>query len=336
MHAQQASISASNQIQRNGHQRIDREKSHVIRDTLIGMIEKSADHRTITIAPGIAQRILNEANFHSQRAVTQSRVYDIKRIIQSGTWNPSHVVHFVLLADCGALWLVNGQTRMNAIAETGLPQKVGVVIQKVANEHEARRVYTEFDKATGARTTNQILNASGISEECNLPKQFTVKLFSAVGIIANSMEFPRGSINAEKFIEARNMENRMELISKWTVESLEYLSNIADAGKDIRRQLLRGGTLAVALITYRYQRAKAIEFWSRVADGANLKKNDPRLILSRDLAVRNTAIGMANHSIQQSALAWNNYFYGRDMKILKCTTEWRLSIAGTPYGQVKK
>lgn len=309
--------------------------SFAIRDVLLGMIEKSADKRTVTIAPGIANRILNEANFPWQRAITDERLYAVKRYIAQNVWNPNHVIHFVLLED-GAMWLVNGQTRMRAIAEAGLPQKVGIIVQRVKDENAARMVYTEFDLTSGGRTTNQMLNASGISDETGLPKAYAVQVFSAVGIIAGGLCVGRGSARNEKDIVAKNIHNRMEGIIEWADEAHRYYSAIEGAGKDIRRQLRRAGTMAVALITYRHQPKKAAEFWPRVADGVNLTKNDPRLVLARDLPIRNTSVGIADVSIQQSALAWNAFYENRELKILKCTSEWHLKVSGTPIGKDTK
>lgn len=344
MHAQAASISGKTQMalamnnarQKNEQMRkIHGDKSYSIRDVVMGMLAKAPDQRTITIHPGIASRILTEANFPDQRKITEDRLYAAKHSITNGTWNPYHTIHFVLLAD-GAFWLVNGQTRMTAIAETGMPQKVGVVVQPVADEHEAREIYTQFDKAAGIRTSQQLLNAAGIARDLDLPKQLTNYLYSAMGIIANDMQIPKGSSIDEKSVAARNMENRMAAIGEWKTEAHVYAAAIEDAGKDVRRQLMRAGTLAVALVTFRYQPERAAEFWVRVADGANLKKNDPRLTLARDLPSRNTGIGISNHSIQQAALAWNAYMENRELKIIKCIPEWRMYIAGTPFGKGKK
>lgn len=152
------------------------DKSFSIRDIILGMLAKADDRRTIVVSPGIARRVIDEANFPVQRRITEDRLYDAKRSIEDGTWNPHHVIHFVQLED-GALWLVNGQTRLTAIAECGKPQKIGVIVQGVKDEHEARMVYTQFDKVAGVRTTQQLLNAAGVSDAHSLPRQLTGYLY---------------------------------------------------------------------------------------------------------------------------------------------------------------
>lgn len=311
------------------------DKSYSVRDVIVGMLAKAEDRRTIMFSPGIARRVIDEANFPVQRKITEDRLYDAKRSIEDGTWNQFHVIHFVLLED-GAFWLVNGQTRMTAIAECGKPQKIGVIIQRVRDEHEARMIYTQFDKSAGVRTTQQLLNAAGVADEYGLPKQMTTYLFSAVGIINNGMTVPTGSMKSEKSVAARNTANKLQWIGEWTKEAKLFLDDISDSLPHMRRSLMRGGTLAVALLTYRYQKEKAHEFWRGVAEGANLKKADPRLTLSHDLGHRNNAVAIHNVSVQQASLAWNAFMQGRELKILKCTEDWRLFIAGTPYGKAGK
>ena len=332
----QMSIALSSARQSSEKMRADHgDRSYSVRDVIIGMINKSDDKRTVMMSPGIAKRILSDANFPQQRKITDDRLYDATRSIKDGTWNPHHVVHFVLLSD-GAFWLVNGQTRMTAIVQCDIAQKIGIIIQRVKDEHEARMVYTQFDKSAGVRTPGQILSAAGVSEEHGLPRQLATYLYSAVGIINNGMKVPSGSTSDGRSVASRNTANKLQWIGEWTREAKLYHQEISECLPHIKRVMMRGGTLAVALVTYRYQLEKAREFWRAVAEGANLKKNDPRLTLSHDLSHRNNAVGIHNISVQQSALAWNAFYQGRDLKILKCTPDWRLFIAGTPYGKAIK
>lgn len=309
------------------------DKSFSIRDIVVGMVRKTRDGRTVTISPGIAKRILDEANFPGQRRITPDRLYEAKRSIQDGSWNPSHVIHAVKLAD-GAFWIVNGQTRLSAIAECGKPMLIGIIIQDVADEHEARSVYTQFDRGPSVRTTNQILNASGVAGNFGLPNQLATYLFSAVGIVNNGLRVPTGSMNDESAIEARNMSNKLQWIGEWAKEALLYFNDIEECfprgNIKKRRAMMRSGTLAVALLTYRYQQEKAHKFWRSVCDQENLKKYDPRNTLSRDIEARDARFGVAYQSIQQAALAWNAYVQGRELKIIKCTADWKLHLEGTP------
>lgn len=323
-----ANAKASNLSMRQEHG----DKSFAVRDTLLGMLNKAQDKRTVTISPGIARRIVQEANFPAQRKITDDRLYDAKRSIDDGSWNPYHTIHFVKLAD-GAFWLVNGQTRLTAISECGKAMKIGVIVQDVEDEHEARAVYTQFDRQAAVRTNNQILNAAGVSDDFGLPRQLATYLFSAVGIINNCMVPPVGSSKDERAIESRNTANKLKWVGEWSKEALQYAEDITHAQPNRRRALMRSGTMAVALVTYRYQAAKAKDFWRRVADGADLKVNDPRKTLYDDLADRNMRLEGAGQSIQQSALAWNAYMEGRSMKIVRVAPQWHLKIVGTPYGK---
>lgn len=308
--------------------------SYAIRDVILGMLKKSADGNKIAIAPGIARRLVAEANAPFQRVITPDRIYDAKQSILGGYWNEDHSIHAVLL-DGGAFWIVNGQTRLQAIAECGRAVTLRFVVQRVADEHEARVVFTQFDRKTGVRTQEQILNASGLTEEMDLPRKVTGFLFTAVGIINNGMVIPGGGLLDEASIAARNMDNKLRWVSEWAGEARMYLDDIGDARGTKRSALMRAGTMAVALMTYRHQREKAHQFWPRVADQANLRKYDPRNTLAQDIGTRNARNGHRYQSIQQSALAWNAYMRGRDLKSIRIADDWTLHLEGIPIKERK-
>lgn len=314
------------------------DKSFSIRDVIVGMLKKAPDNRTITLSPNLAARLNDEARFPDQRKITPDRLYEAKQSILSGYWNPNHVIHVVRLSD-GAFWVVNGQTRLTAIAECGKSIPVSIIVQPVEDEHEARAVYAQFDRGASTRTTQQLLSASAVAVEFNIPPQYANYLFSAVGIINNGLKVPSGSSTDERAVESRNITNKLGWIGEWAKEAHLYMDDVnacfPRGNPKKRRAMYRSGTLAVALMTYRYQRDRAHQFWQRVCDQENLRKYDPRNTLSRDIESRDGRYGVGFQSIQQAALAWNAFLQDRDLKIIKIISDWRLHLEGTPIRATK-
>lgn len=307
------------------------DRSFAIREVLLSMLKKSGTGRVV-VSPGIAKRIVDEAKYPGQRPITPGRLYDNKRAIQDGLWNPYHAIHFALLND-GCLWLVNGQTRLTAIAECGQALEVSVVIQPVADEHEARALYLQFDQTTGVRTPNQLLNAAGVCEEYGLTSVLARSMLGAVALINNGLVMPAGSDTSERTLVSRNISNRLAWLGEWAQEGHLYADDLVEASPALRKTMYRAATVAVALLTYRHQKAKAHEFWKAVATGAQLRRNDPRLVLHTDLGNRRFTTLAVQGAVQQSAVAWNAFFNNREMRILKILDNWNVHLAGTHIGK---
>ena len=93
---------------------------------------------------------------------------------------------------------------------------------------------------------------------------------------------------------------------------------------------------AVAMYTYRYQPARAHEFWQGIARQDGLSRGDPRATLLIDFRnrVSNTS-GKGNQNqrsvVQSITLAWNAFCEKRELAIVKCVTGATIKVWGTPY-----
>jgi hypothetical protein len=302
---------------------------HTTATILLSKLAKAADGG-VTLAPGLAQRILDELNFPGQRKRKPFRVSEHLARIRKGTWNPQYPITVVSLPD-GTLWLADGQHRMEAIAQSGVPIDVRVNHMYAEDEHEARRIYAGFDRPEYIRTQQEMLDGLGAVEETGLKRETVRCLFRALPILMNNMEHARS--NQEKSAAARSVETRIDLLPFWTPQAVMYESMVAGAERALKQPLYGAGVMAVALYVLRHQPARAQEFWRGVIDAGALTKDDPRQRLMWELLNRALNVGNLRQGIQMTALAWTRWCEGTRMKMIRCTEGAPIVIWGTPLAK---
>lgn len=297
---------------------------HILRS----MVAKSVDG-VVKIAPGIAQRILEELNFPGQRKIDSRRVFSHHHAIIKGDWIELYPIHFALLPD-GRIWLIDGQHRLAAMAAQDAPTPVTIRIVEVNSEKEARNFYTGFDGKGSVRTNQQILDAVGLAESLGLSNRMVRAVYEAAPLLLNGLEPISGSILIKANPGMYLQSNRMAVVSEWAKQAKAYEDITRSAGKALYEKLRKTGPVAVALYTGRYQPAKATEFWRGIANNDGLRRGDPRHTLIQDFMVREVSLGSVRQRVQQSVLAWNAFCEGRDLKIIKCVTGAPIVVWGTP------
>ena len=312
-------------------QKINPAKSGTIEYVLTSIVAR-APGGVVQMAPGIAKRILEEANFPEQRKIESSRVYGHHHNIIKGDWLDGHAITLALLPD-GRMWTVDGQHRLTAISECAAPVPVTVRIVPVESEKEARLFYAGFDQRKSVRTNRQILDAVGIAKELGLSRPMTAAVFDASPLLLNNLEPLCAAASAKSNPGMHLQTSRLEVISKWAEEAKDYeaITKLAKKGLGVK---MRGtGVMAVALYTLMHQPARAKDFWTGIAENDGLRKNDPRGTLINDLLTRSIGTGSVRQKIQQPALAWNAFCEGRDLKIIKCIDGAAITLWGTPLAK---
>lgn len=295
---------------------------------IIKNISRKADEHGLSVmAPGIAARVVGELNFHGQRRVKKQRVAENLKLMRDGGWEP-HVSTLVFceLPD-GALVLINGQHRCFAIVELGAPVKTKIDIIPARDQDHVRSLYAKYDARTSVRTETELVKASGIADAFGIKTRTAEILIKAVPIILNGME-PNTRVAGKEYMN--QFDFRLESAAGWSREAVEFDGIASLAEKHIRTNLLRAGTMAVAIYTLRHSPALAHDFWSGVARNDGLRKTDPRARLIADFAIRTLASGSVRQSVQQSAIAWNAFYEGRELKIIKCIEGAEIVVSGTP------
>ena len=332
MHAQRASISGNNKsslpltlnLLAEPHK-----KRHAINEVILSMLGK-APEGVITLAPGIAARLLDEMNFPGQRKRKPFRVGEHLARIRKGTWNPEYPVTLLVMPD-RAMWLADGQHRMEAIAQSGISIRVRINLMQANNEHEARRIYAGFDRPEYIRTQHEMLDGLGAVEETGLKRETVRCLFRALPIILNHMEHARS--NQEKAAAARSVETRLDVLPVWAPAAAIYESIVDTAERALKQPLYGAGVMAVALYVLRHQPARAQDFWNGVVDAGALNKDDPRQRLMWDLLNRHLNDGSIRQGIQMTALAWTRWCEGTRMKMIRCAEGAPIVIWGTPLAK---
>lgn len=313
-------------------------KDGSIISVISSMLAKAPDG-IIKMPQGIAKRILQEANFPRQRKVKDARLKKHKNRIEDGTWRgESFPITFAVIPPQGdepaKIWLVNGQHRVTAISEHNVPVTIRVILHYVKNEDEAATLYTYFDDPSESRTDIEVLDAKGITHDLGLPRDVVRALYGALSFLRNDLEPAYyQTISGES---ARDRDGRMHDIGEWANEARVFWQDIKIGDLWTKRRLLRPAVTALALYTYRYQPAKAHDFWSGIARQDGLASGDPRNTLIRDFRSRaNNEAGKGNTNqravIQSVTLAWNAFCEKRELAIIKVVGGAILRVWGTPY-----
>ncbi len=290
----------------------------------------------ISLSPGTAKKILDELNFPGQRKIDSRRVFAHVHAIVKGDWMESYPIHFAALPD-GRIWLVDGQHRLTAISSQQAPTPVSVRIVSVGSEKEARTFYVGFDGAGSVRTNVQILDAIGIGEALGLTNRTTRAVYEAAPLLLNGLEPICGAKAQKEHAMIHMQSSRLAVVNEWAKQAKQYEDITKAAGKGLYEALKRTGPTAVGLYTLRHQPARAIEFWTGVANNDGLRRGDARHTLIGDLMTRDVTNGAVRQRVQQSVLAWNAYCQGRDLKIIKCIVGAEIVVWGTPLnGKARK
>lgn len=294
---------------------------------LKNIARKAGPNGICTLAPGIAARIIQELNFPGNRSVKKARVAENLRLMQSGDWEPHvSIIVFCELPD-GSLVMINGQHRCHAIVEIGIPVLTKIDFIPARDDEHVRALYAKYDAKASVRTETELVKASGIAAAFEIKTRTAEILIKAVPIIMNRME-PSTRVAGKEHMN--QFAFRIEHAAGWAREASDIDAICALADLHIRRQILRAGTMAVALYTLRHNRERAFEFWAGIAENNGLRKTDPRARLIADFAIRSLATGSARQSVQQSVMAWNAFYENRELKIIKCIEGAEIAIAGTP------
>lgn len=294
---------------------------------LRGMLHRS-DDGIVRLAPGVAKRILEEANFDGQRGVKASRVDRHLARIKLGSWCTGFPITFAQMPD-GELILIDGQHRVTAVSMCEAPVDVRINIIKVTEPVEVRRLYIGFDAADGVRSKSEVLDGVGLGEKLNIKRSVRNAAFDALGLIRNKFEFARNTQADTQ--NAISTEGRISEFPEWESEIIKWnhIHTISDRAH--ARSMIGAGVTAVGLYTLKYQPARAMDFWTGVARNDGLRKKDPRHTLIQDFHTRVLNGGSRRQSVQAPTLAWNAFFENRPLSIIKCLEGAVIRMSGTPF-----
>lgn len=282
--------------------------------------------RVTRIAPERAAQMLETLSFERQRNIAPKHVEYLLAMMRKGELTD------LLIQEAefpnGRRVLVDGYHRLTALVEYGQSLLAVIVTYRVASEDELNERYAKIDRPATRRPAD-MLRAFGVDQQTDLSARMLKTISAGAVIVAN--DFPRNSGgNNQKSVITRTND-----VKKWLEEGQAYAACLAGCTNEIQILLSRAPVVAVALATLRYQRGPAETFWSRIAADDGLSKESPEGSLLRWLrANRVNQVGQQVIYARYVAGAWNAYYEGRALKLLKIADPSApVVIAGTPFSR---
>lgn len=276
------------------------------------------------ITPAIARRILQEHNYDRQRPVMKHHVALLADLMFRRKWSEGSQIAFGRLN--GRLHMVNGQHRMHAVMEASATIEVQALIVDVATDDELRALYYRFDVAQRGRSKREILRSSGTADANSVTCTMAEAVMQAVPLLRNGLILPHYQTNPE----IRSPDYLLEQSEIWWPHARAFEACIAPSIGVFRRRLFAAAIVAPALATLRYQPERATAFWAAVAENDGLRRGDVRWLLVQSL-IEPSKSGDTWRRTAIVTLAWNAWFEGRRLQILKVPQNYTIRLAGTPY-----
>lgn len=299
-------------------------------DFVRSIVGSNGETRIVKITPAMASQILDQAHYQGQRAIKEYRKDKHIERMENGTWDSRvSIVSFAQTKD-GKMYLINGRHRLSAIRGFDSPVYTAIQLINADGLEEVGRLYAKYDTKESVRTDGELIDATMLAEKVGVRKNIIEKGLRAAGAISNGMSL---NFSSKQGMKNKDFELRSGVIVEWKDEVVQYAEIVNNAHHSIREKLYRGGTMAVALYTLRHQPKKAYDFWMGIAEDDGLRKHDPRKVFLIDMMDRRAGTGSGSKTALQAAKAWNAYYQGRDMKILKIAPNEEIKIAGTPMSK---
>lgn len=246
-----------------------------------------------------------------------------------GAWHPQlHPVTVARLSDGSWHWL-NGYHRVYTAVMCGVDVELFVNVVFVQSKAELGALYATFDQKGTQRPRGaaQIIEASGIAQNNGISRHTARALHDAVPIIAR--RFSTSVHDRDHMLNLPDM--RLNAMRTYLAEARLFSDIAKGCPAIIGDKLRRGGPCAVALVTLKHDRDRAVAFWSGVANNDGLRRGDPRQAYLTALLSRDANSGLAHASYAMPAIGWNSFRKGASRSIIKVLDVDRVKINGTPF-----
>lgn len=217
--------------------------------------------------------------YERQRNMRVWWVQKLKNIMRAGKFKQGTQISFGVLN--GSEYLTNGQHRLTAINETGLPQTFSILKTKVQNEEELAQLYIAEDRHL-TRSFNDIARAYDLQDKLHLNQSQLSKMKTAINFIQLGFTIGRvagGMTDTDMFY----------LLGSFASAGKRYFDLIAGCPREMKVPLTRAATLSVALVTLKETPKEIVwrtnEFWHGLAlpELETWSENDARTLCYRHL-----------------------------------------------------
>jgi len=278
-----------------------------------------------------AALVLRECRYVRQtrdlRLGGQNQIKVLADIMRRNQWRSRDQMDFALLG--GTLILLNGHHRLAAQSLCGAAIEWSVVIHPCDTDEDVEKLFYSFDTNVRIRSNATILSAANAADLMGVTATTAEALYRVAPLLAANFDFTRAALDP---VVTRVVDRRIEIMKAVQAEALVWETAVKNAPKLVKKRLRTQGALAVALITLRHSRERALSFWSGVAENNGLFKGDPRHTYLAALMTENMG-GSVQHTARQAVTAWNKWYVDKPLTVIKYREDTPLRILGTPVGR---
>lgn len=287
-----------------------------------------------SIGMNLARDILAECYYEPQRGRDKtggSHVELYAEQMKRGMWKAGSQI--ALARVDGRLYLVNGYHRMYAVSESGKAQVFQVLIQDFKSLDDVGPWYYSFDHLMRQRSDRQIMGAAGLFDDySDIRRELASSAYRTVWLLGTNLSVWSNVQKPKIWSIPDYVSASLEL---WRPALRNYNAAMNAAGVAVPAFYYTSGVLAVALATMRHQPHKAAEFWSEAIKDDGLKRTDPRRALNM-WRQRPKTVGGSFDSAAACSIAWNAFFDGEPLSLIRIGEKRSLKLAGTPFKGGKK
>ena len=279
----------------------------------------------VSLTLQLAEELLAaDAVFIADRALMNGHVDDLLNKMTAGEF-AGELTDLAVCHFNGKKIRVNGQH--TCWARSSMPAEYELYVNYLEYEAESedgvRALYSIFDR-NKARTRSNVIDSYLAGSE-------GFEAFSADGLrmIAKGLTLylSHNDPSARKSWtpEAISIALRFD----YNDVAVSIAGFLSSCNKGELRHMWRAPVFAAFFATFKKTRSESVNFWTKVADGTELKKGDSRLTLRNYLTASTIDQGIKNGAGKKSVnaeemyraciLAWNAHREGRELSVLKTT-----------------
>jgi hypothetical protein len=277
--------------------------------------------KIVKVSVADAIRLRKTCHFPNQRAIRDLNTQRLGLEMEKGRFVQGTPVFICVVPD-GTQYIVNGNHTLEAIAYSGKAQTLVFIFLQVDSFEQAAAVYSCFD-VHKARTWADALKATGRDQKIPNAKQVS----AAVKLIMSDFKYSPNNFEAN----SSRMSN-FDATDQYEDAAIMLDKAMKGAPALNQRILLRQGVMAVALECVRYSPQSGIQFWGSFVKDDGLVSEDPRKALLRWLLDHPPGKSCSTHLMARGcAHAWNQWWKGMKIKILRPRTSGKFFLTGTPW-----
>lgn len=232
------------------------------------------------VTSDMARQILEKNVYAGQRKLNKLHV---KRQVQkmiNRTWRENDIALATIRENKEPV-LVNGQHQLNAIIESDIPQPMIIRHYRCGTKKGLAQLYAQFDNGDGDKPRSMqdigrsIIEGYGLTDDDgDRIADMAIARFASAFSITNDGKWSSGT--------ALTKDEKYKILLR--SENFSIMKNIIhsifkEQPREFTRSLDRSATIAAMIATWHVDPHDSYKFWTKVRDGSNLERNDPRKLL---------------------------------------------------------